>query len=89
MFLSITLLFYFFGYISYKVFWRNEHYFKSPIHASLSLLQVSTFDGMGQIVSKVASASGLAVSFGILTTTTAIFQILYNINQAVILQYVH
>lgn len=89
MFFSIALLLYFFGYISYNIFWKCQKYFKTPIHASISLLQVSTFDGIGQITTSTEAVSGLAVSFGILITTTAIFQILYNINQALIIQYAH
>lgn len=89
MFLSIALLFYVFGYISYNIFWENTKYFSSPIHSSVSLLQVSTFDGIGEIISRVSAVSGLFSSFTILCSTLTIFQILYNINQALILQYVH
>ena len=89
MFLSIMFCFSVFGYISYTLFAENDEYFSTPVTSALTYLQVATLDQVGRVTILNYLKFGFFKSFGTMVASLAIFHTLFNINQAIIMQYVY
>ena len=79
----------FFGLMSHYFFSENEEYYKTPSHSTLTYLQVATLDQIGKIINKNLERYGFVKSFLTMLASLAILHILFNVNQALIMQYVY